>query len=136
MLLRRSPQRPSALPGSAVVLPRISSMRSPCPTQPCSQSSSTDDPSGVSRGRAFHRQEEAERVQFSSDGAQEGQVLGSRSSHRYVVLHRDYVTLFDNFLLVVLRYASSHDPIRTFSIKMCVTPKVMPQICEELLTLL
>src|SRR4051812_21748864 len=38
---RRSRQRPSALPGSAVVLPRTSSMRSPCPRHACSQSSST-----------------------------------------------------------------------------------------------
>ena len=35
---------------------------------------------GVSRGRAFRREEEAERVQLVSDGAQEGQVLGSRFS--------------------------------------------------------
>src|SRR4051812_47404229 len=46
------------------------------------------------------------------------------------------VTLSDNVLLLVLRYACSHDPIRTFSIKMWVIPKVMPQICEELLPLL
>src|SRR3954470_21922609 len=80
MLLRRSPQRPSALPGSVVVLPRISSMRSPCPTQPCSQSSSTRRSVRSQQRQSVPQTREAERVQFSSDGAQEGQVLGSRSS--------------------------------------------------------
>src|SRR3954463_10545609 len=46
------------------------------------------------------------------------------------------VTLSENVLLLVLRYASSHDPVRTFFEKMRVIPKVMPQIVEELLPLL
>src|SRR4051812_36780179 len=46
------------------------------------------------------------------------------------------VTLSENVLLLVLRYASSYDPVRTFFIKMWVIPKVMPHILEELLPLL
>src|SRR3954469_3360459 len=46
------------------------------------------------------------------------------------------VTLSENVLLLVLRYTSSCDPIRTFFIKMWVIPKVMPQIRDEFLPLL
>src|SRR4051812_24360231 len=46
------------------------------------------------------------------------------------------VTLSKNVLLLVLRYKSSYDPVRTFFIKMWVIPKVMPQIREEFLPLL
>src|SRR3954462_5331033 len=46
------------------------------------------------------------------------------------------VTLSKNVLLLVLRYTPSHDPVRTFFIKMWVIPKVMPQIREEFLPLL
>src|ERR1041385_1230196 len=46
------------------------------------------------------------------------------------------VTLLENVLLLVFRYASSHDPVWTFFEKMWVIPKVMPQMMEELLPLL
>src|SRR3954466_10150897 len=46
------------------------------------------------------------------------------------------VTLSKNVLLLVLRYKSSYDPVRTLFIKMWVISKVMPQIREEFLPLL
>src|SRR3954462_3370126 len=49
---------------------------------------------------------------------------------------RTIVTLSKNVLLLVLRYASSYDPVRTFFVKMWIIPKVVPQIREELLPLL
>src|SRR3954463_2720351 len=49
---------------------------------------------------------------------------------------RTIMTLSENVLLLVLRYTSSYDPVRTFFIKMWVIPKVMPQICEEFLPVL
>src|SRR3954468_10167942 len=46
------------------------------------------------------------------------------------------MTLSKNVLLLVLRYTSSHDPIRTLFEKMWIIPKVVPQIREEFLPLL
>src|ERR1041385_6881858 len=46
------------------------------------------------------------------------------------------MTLLENVLLLMFRYASSHDPVRTFFEKTRVIPKVVPQIMKELLSLL
>src|SRR3954464_2444340 len=46
------------------------------------------------------------------------------------------MTLSKYVFLLVLRYTPSHDPVRTFFIKMWIIPKVMPQIHEEFLPLL
>src|SRR4051812_28554199 len=46
------------------------------------------------------------------------------------------VTLSKNVLLIVFRYTSSYDPVRTFFIKMWIIPKVVPQIRKEFLPLL